>query len=89
MGGQGGCLDWTTMLVFTKKNDHRESQTSGSVKSQGLRCVVMWPRAIYFSAVGFCFLTYKTGLIMTTWDFPGGPAVKTPSSQCRGPGFNR
>ena len=22
------------------------------------------------------------------WDFPGGPAVKTPRSQCRGPGFN-
>ena len=21
-------------------------------------------------------------------DFPGGPVAKTPSSQCRGPGFN-
>ena len=23
-----------------------------------------------------------------TWNFPGGPVVKTPCSQCRGPGFN-
>ena len=22
------------------------------------------------------------------WDFPGGPVTKTPSSQCRGPGFD-
>ena len=22
------------------------------------------------------------------WDFSGGPVTKTPSSQCRGPGFN-
>ena len=23
-----------------------------------------------------------------SWDFPGGPTVKTPSSQCRGPGLD-
>ena len=23
-----------------------------------------------------------------TWDFPGGPVVKTPCSQCRGPRFH-
>ena len=23
-----------------------------------------------------------------SWDFPGGPVVKTPHSQCRGPGFD-
>ena len=22
------------------------------------------------------------------WDFPGGPVVRTPCSQCRGPGFD-
>ena len=22
------------------------------------------------------------------WDFPGGPVVNTPRSQCRGPGFD-
>ena len=25
---------------------------------------------------------------MSQWDFPGSPGAKTPSSQCRGPGFN-
>ena len=29
--------------------------------------------------------TYKK---KTSGDFPGGPAVKTPCSQCRGPGFD-
>ena len=26
--------------------------------------------------------------LSTSWDFPGNPVVKTPSSQCRGPGFH-
>ena len=30
---------------------------------------------------------YKT-LIKKILDFPGGPAAKTPHSQCRGPGFD-
>ena len=25
---------------------------------------------------------------MISWDFPGGPVVKTLCSQCRGPGFD-
>ena len=25
---------------------------------------------------------------MKIWDFPGGPVVKTPCSQCRGPRFD-
>ena len=26
--------------------------------------------------------------LLTPWDFPGGPAVKTPRSQCGGPEFD-
>ena len=28
------------------------------------------------------------GLKRASWDFPGGTVVKTPSSQCKGPGFD-
>ena len=32
----------------------------------------------------YYFVIYLKNL----WDFPGGPVVKSPHSQCRGPGFN-
>ena len=32
--------------------------------------------------------TWKKVSSSTSWDFPGGPVAKTPSSQCGGPGFN-
>lgn len=35
MGGQGGCLHWTTKLVLMQKKDHSESQLSGASESQG------------------------------------------------------
>ena len=30
----------------------------------------------------------KKDIFIYTWDFPGGPVVKTLGSQCRGSGFH-
>ena len=37
-----------------------------------------------FIAADACFCSRVT----VSWEFPGGPAVRTPSSHCRGPGFD-
>ena len=52
-------------------------------------CLYMWTSTVYIeidlviSPVRKLFTENSTGR-----DFPGGPAVKTLRSQCRGPGFD-
>ena len=46
---------------------------------------------VFFSYNGFVWFQYQdnAGLIKwVSWDFPGGAVLKTPCSQCRGPGFD-
>ena len=38
--------------------------------------------------VYMCFFIYIQFLKVTPRDFPGGPVVKIPGTQCRGPTFN-
>ena len=57
------------------------------IQCEVLRCYLNKSRPLIIPGTPplIIFLLYKNSC---TWDFPGGPVVKTPYSQCRGPGFD-
>ena len=47
-----------------------------------------WIHTVFSGPPGICFVMWSKKELWVQ-DFPGGPAVKTPRSQCRGPGSIR
>ena len=53
--------------------------------------IIIVPTSVGYGEDLKCKVLRKVSVIysvLPNWDFPGGPAVKTPRFQCRGPGFD-
>ena len=75
--------------LYDSLHEHGLYSQNAWHRMQALSLVTVETWSSYLTCLCFSFLTCKMGLIkVPSWDFPGGPVVKTPRSQCRGPGFD-
>ena len=77
-GVQTGCAGWSWKVL--QFHVIEQAFAKHPVLRAGCPAAAHGELTGLWSMSAFFFIEFKN-----TWDFPGGPVVKTPSSQCRGP----